>query len=131
MDIQQMKLQVNKLLSEHRYDEIKPLLLSNKVTTEQDNILSLTCYLCTVHEREQAADLVSIFNKVSSVEELIDRYTRLKFFLRRIDFGLIDDGLEGFYSFITQWQISSYELLVAIDFGVVHKDKVLKVIKGE
>ena len=123
--------QVNVLLGEHHYDEIKPLLLKYKETTEHDNTLSMTCYLCTVHEREREAGQPSIFSKVSDIEELIDRYTRLKFFLRRIDFDLLDEGLEDFYSFITQWKISSYEMLAAIDFGVVHKDKVLKVIKGE
>lgn len=131
MDTEQLKAQVNHLIVLHQYDEIKPLLLANKDTTEHDNMLSMTCYLCTVYEKEQEAGGLSIFDKVSNVEELIERYTRLKFFLRRIDFDLIDDGLEDFYSFITQWKVSSYELLAAIDFGVVHKDKVLKVIKGE
>ena len=131
MDTEQLRIQVDILISKHQYDKIKPLLLANKDTTEHDNMLSMTCYLCTVHEREQTAGAMSVFAKVSSVEELIERYTRLKFFLRRIDFDLVDGGLEAFYSFITQWGISSYELLAAIDFGVVHKDKVLKVIKGE
>ena len=123
--------QVNVLLGEHHYDEIKPLLLKYKETTEHDNTLSMTCYLCTVHEREREAGQPSIFSKVSDIDELIDRYTRLKFFLRRIDFDLLDEGLEDFYAFITQWKISSFELLAAIEFGVVHKEKVLKVIKGE
>lgn len=131
MDTEQLKIMVNDLIVSHQYDEIKPLLLANKDTTEHDNMLSMTCYLCTVHEKEQVAGTESVFDKVSNVEELIDRYTRLKFFLRRIDFDLVDDGLEDFYTFITQWKISSYELLAAIDFGVVHKEKVLKVIKGE
>ena len=126
-----LQTQVNMLLSEHRYDEIKPLLLEYKETTEHDNTLAMTCYLCTVHEREQEAGQPSIFSKVSDTDELIDRYTRLKFFLRRIDFDLLDDGLEDFYAFIMQWKISSYELLAAIDFGVVHKEKVLKLIRGE
>lgn len=131
MDIQQMKLQVNRLLSEHHYDEIKSLLLSFKDITERDNTLAMTCYLCTIYEREQVAGARSIFDKIASIEELIERYTRLKFFLRRIDFDVTDDGLDSFYSFIMQWEISSYELLAVIDFGVVHKDKVLKVIKGD
>ena len=122
--------QVNMLLSEHRYDEIKPLLLQYKETTEHDNTLSMTCYLCTVHEREKEVGQPSMLSKVSDIDELIDRYTRLKFFLRRIDFDLLDDGLQDFYTFIAQYKISSYELLAAIDFGVVHKEKVLKVIKG-
>lgn len=131
MDTEQLKVMVNDLIGSRQYGDIKPLLLANKDTTEHDNMLSMTCYLCTVYEKEQAAGGVSLFDKVSNVEELIDRYTRLKFFLRRIDFDLVDDGLEEFYSFITQWKISSYELLAAIDFGAVHKEKVLKVIKGE
>ena len=131
MDTEQLKIMVNDLIVSHRYDEIKPLLLANKDTTEHDNTLSMTCYLCTVHEREKEAGQLSILSKVSDLDELIDRYTRLKFFLRRIDFDLLDEGLEDFYAFITQYKISSYELLAAIEFGVVHKDKVLKVIKGE
>ena len=131
MNTMTLYTQVNTLLCEHRYDEIKPLLLEYKEATEHDNTLAMTCYLCTVHEREQEAGQPSIFSKVSDTDELIDRYTRLKFFLRRIDFDLLDEGLEDFYTFITQWKISSYELLAAIDFGVVHKEKVLKVIKGE
>lgn len=131
MDIKQLQSQVNDLIHESCYDEIKPLLLRHKDTTEHNNDLSMTCYLCTVHEREKEAGLASIFSKVSTMEELIDRYTRLKFFLRRIDFDFMDGGLEEFYVFLTQWQISSYELLAAVDFGVVHKDKVWKAIKDE
>lgn len=131
MNTMMLRTQVNMLLSEHCYDEIKPLLLEYKETTEHDNTLSMTCYLCAVHEREKEAGQPSIFSKVSNIDELVDRYTRLKFFLRRIDFDLLDEGLEDFYAFITQYKISSYELLAAIEFGVVHKEKVLKVIKGE
>lgn len=131
MDTGQLQSQVNILIQECRYDEIKPLLLVHKNTTEHNNDLSMVCYLCAVHEREKEAGHASIFSKVSDIDELIDRYTRLKFFLRRIDFELLDDGLEDFYTFIAQWKISSYELLAAIDFGVVHKEKVLKAIKGE
>lgn len=131
MDIKQLQAQVNELIHERCYDEIKPMLLTYKDTTEHNNDLSMICYLCTVHEKEKEAGQQSIFSKVSNMEELIDRYTRLKFFLRRIDFDFMDGGLEEFYMFLTQWQISSYELLAAVDFGVVNREKVLKVIKGE
>ena len=51
----------------------------------------------------------------------------MKFYLRRIEFDVLD-ALESFYQFLLQNQVSSYELLRAIDFGVVNRDKVLQVI---
>ena len=63
------------------------------------------------------------------MDELLERYTILKFYLRRIDFDVMDDSLDAFYQFLSQSRISSYELLRVIDFSVVHKEKVLRLIK--
>lgn len=130
MDVEQLTRQVNTLLGGGRYDEIKPLLLAHKDTTEQDNSLSMLCYLCEVHEKERQAGQSSLFSKARDLDALIDRYTRLKFYLRRIDFGFTDDGLEEFYLFMAAQQISSYELLAAVTYSVVHREEVLKAVKG-
>lgn len=115
-------------LKEHRYDNIKSFLLSAKESVEKNNDLATVCYLCTIYDKEKAAGQPTIFSKVSDMEELLERYTKLKFYLRRIDFDVID-SLDEFYQFLSQKQVSSYELLTVIEFSVVHKDKVLQTIQ--
>lgn len=127
----QLKEQINKLLTAQKYDDIKILLLSYKDITEHDNDLAMVCYLCTIYDQEKNAGQMTLFSKVESVDELLERYTRLKFYLRRIEFDIMDDNLDIFYQFLLQNQVSSYELLRVIDFCVVHKDKVLRIIRGE
>lgn len=129
MGRQQLKQQVDSLLKTGNHGEIKSLLLADKDTTEHDNDLAMVCYLCTIYEQEKAGGQRTIFDKTADMQELLERYTALKFYLRRIDFGVVDD-MEMFYQFLTQNQVSSYELLRVIDFSVVHKDKVLQVIGG-
>lgn len=127
MDTQQLMGQVNDLLRNREYDEIKSLLLSYKEITEHNNDLAMICYLCTIYEREKEAGQETIFSRISNTDELLERYTALKFYLRRIDFGLVDE-LETFYRFLLQNQISSFELLGVIEFSVVNRDRVLQVI---
>ncbi len=124
MNTAQLKHRVNELIEGGGYDEIKAVLLTYKEITEHDNELATVCYLCTIYEQEKAAGQAVIFSKVSNLEELLERYTILKFYLRRIDFDVMED-LEAFYAFLTKHRISSYELLRVIDFSVVHKEKVL------
>lgn len=128
---QKLREQVDRLIADGQYDGIKPLLLSCKELTEHDNDLAMVCYLSTIYEQEKAAGQASIFTKISDVTELLDRYNRLKFYLRRIDFDVAGDIMEEFYCFLSQNQVSSYELLRVMDFCVVHKEKVLQSIGGE
>ena len=130
MSARQLREKVDKFLRAHRFDDIKPTLLSYKDTTEHDNDLAAVCYLCTVYEQEKAAGQDTVFSKVSSVENLLERYTTLKFYLRRLDFDVMDGNLDAFYQFLLQSRTSSYELLRVIDFSVVHKEKVLQRIGG-
>lgn len=131
MDGLKLKHQVNRLIAGGDYDSIKPLLLSYKDITEHDNDLAMTCYLCTIHEQEKTAGQESVFAKVDSVDALLERYTALKFYLRRMDFDVADGDMDSFYQFLSEQRISSYEMLRVIDFSVVHKSKVLQMIKGE
>lgn len=131
MTAEELKGKVNDKLHKMEYDGIQKLLLEYKQITEHDNDLATICYLCTIYDKEKAAGQATIFSKVSNMEELIARYTRLKFYLRRIDFDVMDDKMEEFYYFLSDNRISSYELLTVIDFSVVNKEKVLKAIGGE
>lgn len=125
METGQLKQQVDHLLQTGKYDAVKDLLLAHKDTTEHDNDLAMVCYLCTIYEQEQAAGQRTIFEKTGNMSALLERYTALKFYLRRVDFDVMDD-MGVLYRFLAQEQISSYELLRVTDFSVVHKDKVLQ-----
>lgn len=127
--IMDFKQKINEMLAAKEYHQIKPLLLSDKDITEHDNDLAMVCYLCTIYEQEQAAGKATIFDKITDMESLLERYNILKFYLRRIDFGVMDD-MGMFYQFLSQSQVSSYELLRVIDFSVVHRDMVLQAIGG-
>ena len=106
MSVEQLKQQVNQLLESGRHDEIKARLLAHKDVTEHDNDLAIICYLCTVYEQEKAAGQRTIFDKVPDMEALLKRYTILKFYLRRIEFDVMDD-MRIFSEFLVQNQISS------------------------
>lgn len=125
MDIGQLKQQTDVLLWTGKYEEIKPLLLAQKTTTERDNELAVICYLCAVYEQEKAAGQRTIFEKTGSIDKLLSRYTTLKFYLRRIDFDVMGD-LGELYQFLSEEQVSSYELLRVMDFCAVHKSKILQ-----
>lgn len=127
MSGEQLRQQIENLLLIGKYDEVKPRLLSYKDITEHDNDLATVCYLCTIYEQEKRAGQETLFSKVSGVNKLLERYTLLKFYLRRIEFDIMDD-MELFYLFLAQSRISSYEMMCTIDFSVVHKEKVLQAI---
>lgn len=131
MTIQEVKEQINRMIAGGEYDSILPLLLLHKKVTEKDNDLATVCYLCETYEHEKKAGCAVIFSKVSGMEELLERHTRLKFYLRRIDFDVMGNQMDAFYEFLTMSRISSYELLQAVDFSVINRDKVLKIIRGE
>ena len=131
MNTQELKQKINQIIATREYDKILPLLLEHKSMTEQDNELATICYLCIIYEQEKKAGCEVIFSKISCMEELLERYTRLKFYLRRIDFGVIGEQMDIFYEFLTLNQVSPYELLRVIDFSVVNKEKVIGIIKGE
>lgn len=131
MDADSLRRQINRLMIEQAYDRIRRLLLANKRITERNNDLATLCYLCAVYEKEKKEGTDTVFSKVSDMEELLERYTILKFYLRRMDFDVLDGGIECFYQFLLQNRVSSYELHTVLDFSVIHKEKVLQMIKGE
>ena len=130
MNGRRLREQIEVRWQEGRYNEIKSLLLQYKEITERDNDLATVCYLCTIFEQEKEAGQMTLFEKVSGMEELLERYTILKFYLRRIEYDVMDGQMEEFYHFLLQNQISQYELLRVLDFSVVKKDKVLRCIKA-
>lgn len=132
MDAKELKAQIDILFAGRQYDEIEPLLSSNREIVKNDNVLATVIYLLHyVYQKEKEAGIETIFSKVNTVKELIERYTCLKFLLRRLDFDLSEDGANTLHRFLSEQRVSSFELITAVNFSVVHKDKVWREIKGE
>lgn len=131
MNEELLKEKLEELMKCKEYDKIKEVLLADKEITEHSNELATIFYLVRIYEKEKAAGQKTIFEKVENSSELLERYTILKFYLRRIEFDVVDDNLQEFYQFLIQNEISSYELMTVMEYSVVHKEKVLKAIKGE
>lgn len=126
-----IKKQINELIEAGSYDQIKGLILKYKSISEKDNDISTVFYLLPIYESEKAAGQKTLFEKVKNTEQLLSRYTKLKFYLRRIDFDVIGDGLPDFFGYLIESEVSPYELNVVMKYSVVHKEKVLGVIRGE
>lgn len=130
MNTELLKRKVDELCQVHEYDQIETALLEYKDITEHDNDLATIYYLIGIYKQEKAAGKKTILEKASSVADLLERYTILKFYLRRIDFDIVGESLQDFYQFMVQNEVSVYELLTVIEYSVVHKEKVRKAIQG-
>lgn len=130
MNTNLLKKKIDELCAIHSYDQIEDVLLEHKNITEHDNDLATVYYLMGIYKKEKAAGQKTILDKTGSVLALLERYTILKFYLRRIDFDVIGESLQDFYQFMIQNEVSAYELLTVIEYSVVHKEKVRKVIQG-
>lgn len=131
MNAELLREKIDTLCRNHEYGRIKETLLTYKDITEHNNDLATVFYLIRIHEQEKAAGLKSVLEKTGTVSALLERYTILKFYLRRIDFDVIGESLQDFYSYMTENQVSAYELITVMEYSVVHKDKVMQVIRGE
>lgn len=123
--------QLELLWREKRYDEIVQILKNNELIVKKDTNLSIISYLSLVFCQERQAGSKTIFEKTDGVASTIIRYTRLKFYLRRLDFNIGENSLDEFRIFFVNNQISSQELRLLIQQSVVHKEKVLQIIKEQ
>lgn len=130
MDIGTLCSQVNDLFAARQYDAIIQLLYENKETANHDNILATVFFLCFIHNSEKDAGENSLFSKVSTLDELLERYTRLKFLLCRLDFGISVENQSELYQFLCENNVSSLELDIMVNYSVIHKDQVWEKIKN-
>lgn len=129
--MQTLKEQINTLFAEGRYEKVEQLIAANENIAKNDNEIMTLYYLFLVYKQEKAAGKQTLFEKTDNVDGLLTRYTKLKFYLRRLDFDVMDGGLDDFYAFISENQISAYEIVVATRYSVVHKEKVMQMIEGK
>lgn len=129
MSVQELCLQVNTLFASQQYDAIIKLLFDNKSVANHDNFLATIFMLCFIYAQEKEAGEKTIFSKVNTVDELLERYTKLKFLLTRVDFDVSDENVPELHQFMEEYQVSSHEMKVIIDHNVMHKELVWEKIK--
>lgn len=123
--------QLELLWKEKKYDEIVQILKDNELIVKKDTNFSIVYYLSLVYCQERQAGNKTVFEKTDGVNSIIVRYTQLKFYLRRLDFNIGENSLDEFRFFFVNNQISSQELRLLIQQSVVHKEKVLQIIKEQ
>ena len=114
---------MNQRIRNKQTEQIFPFLQENMDVIKYDNELMTVWYLGMTTQKEIAAGKQSIFEKEDSLEELLIRYEELKFFLRRIEFDIMEDT-NAFYAFLSEKNISEYELMGMIDSVNYDKAKV-------
>ena len=134
MDEQVVRDRINELLAdktEGKYERIKELLEADRRMVSREKDLAIASVMLSVCEQEKEEGQRILFDKVASLQELVERYTRLMFYLRRFDYDLAESHLKEFYRFVEVSQVSSQELFIVLYCGVIHKDKVLQIIKDK
>lgn len=129
MDSDILRKKIDELFWTRAYDRIEGILLQHKKITAQNSDLTTVCCLMEIYKKEKNVGLNTILDKTGSVSALLERYTILKFYLRRIDFDFLDENIGDFYQFVVQNEVSVYELLTIIEYSVVHKEKVHEIIQ--
>lgn len=127
MDEEGIKKRINELMQKKDYEMVWKLLEENQEV--YSNEFAVCQWLFKAYVQERDSNQCTVFEKAGSFEKLIERFTKLKFYLRRIDFGVIDDNvMDEILQFLVLSRVSSYELLVVADCSVINKERVLQAI---
>ena len=129
MDRDVLRDKIDEWIKINAYDQIKNALMEYDDISSHDNDLATVYYLMRICEMERDAGQRTILEKAGSLNALLERYTILKFYLRRIDFGIIGEDLQDFYQYVVHNQVSAYEFLTVMNYSVVHKQEVLEIIR--
>lgn len=122
--------QVNDLFARKQYEEVESLLMANEKLAKSNRELLKIFYLIPVCTAEREEGQQTLFSKVSGIDELLERDTKVKFYLRRIAFDVLDDE-EEFCEFCHQNHVSLAELFIEAYCNAVYRDKVLAFIKSK
>lgn len=114
---------VDEMIRYKETEKILPSLQENLAIIKFDNDLMIVWYLAMMTQKEIAAGVPSVFEKEASLEEILNRYRQLKFYLRRIENNILDDA-NDFLCFLSERKVSEYELMGVIDNSIYYKEKV-------
>lgn len=93
-----------------------------------NNILYTVCQLHDVYKEEKSKGFPTIYSKVSNLQQLLERYDKLKFILTRIDFGYMGEDLCELADFMEVNEVTGIELLKQIEINTVHTETVIEKI---
>ena len=124
-----IKEQIDELLRRKETKDIFSFLQYHMETIKYDNDLMTIWYLGKISQRETEHGLESLFAKENDLESLLERHRKLKFYLRRIEYGIQDDDSE-FYRFLMERNISEYELTGMMESSVYDREKVMAYLAG-
>ncbi len=117
--------QVDRMIRDKQSEKIFSYLQENIGVIKYDNDLMAVWYLGKIVQKELEAGVKTVFEKEDSLDALLERYRQLKFFLRRIENDILDDADE-FFSFLSERELSEYELMGVVDSAIYNKEKVWK-----
>ena len=126
-----LKERFDELLLRRQYAEIHTLLETDTEIIDQINDLAIARITLSVCEQERAAGQCTLFEKVNNLDEIVCRYTVLMFYLRRMEFDIMDDSLDAFNQFLIVNQVSRQELFAVMYCGNIDREKVLQIIKDK
>ena len=129
MNAESLREKIDELLQMQAYDRIEGTLLEYKDTIVRDNDLAMVYYLMKIYKQEKALGKKTILEKTGSVSALLERYTILKFYLRRMEFDVLGESLQDFYQFIAHNDVSAYEILTTMEHSAFSREKVSKIIQ--
>ena len=125
MNRQEMREEINQCFIQGDILKMIEILNNNIEIAKADNDLSHIPFAYNVSIQEEQAGVPILLSKVKSIDELVERSTRLKFYLRRIDFDAADECMEEIFEFIDKNNVSVYELISTIYLCTFHQEKML------
>lgn len=127
MDEEGIKKRINKLMQKRDYEMVWKTLEENQEVYSNEFAVCQCLFKAYVKERD--SNQCTILEKTGSFEKLIERFTKLKFYLRRIEFGVMDDDtMDDIFQFLVMNRVSSFELLAVAECSVINKEQVLHAI---
>lgn len=131
MSALEIREQFNELLQTGRYTEIRKLFDLYADIVGGENDLAIARLMFSVFDQEKEEGQKGLYEKVESLDEIVNRYTKLMFYLRRFEFDIMDSNIDEFNRFLEMNQISSQELFAVMYCGNINREKVLKIIQDK
>lgn len=91
---------------------------------EHDNQLAQMKILCDAYLLEKRFKVPTVFSYVHSLEQAMNVFVKVKFFLRRIELDLPKDLQEELIAFMEEYPISRFLLMMIGDNAIYNKEKV-------
>lgn len=128
MEIKEIKEQLNQLMKTHDYDGCESLFHSLSEREKTSKELTVFSVLLKIARLEQENHVEGLFGSENyyDFDYLIQVYYTLKYRLRRLEFGLINEDDIDFM----EKQISSYMLMMMVSLFSYDRNKVAMILEA-